>query len=335
MRRILLTLIFLLAGGMAVAQDPLFSQYYQAPLFLNPGFTGLTARQRFVVNHRLQWPGLPQAFSTYAVSYDAYLPRITSGIGIMISSDKMGSMNWRSNAVHLLYSYKVRLTETLIFSPGISFGYGSNGLDRSKLIMGDVLQYGGATMDPTVNKLINSQYVDFGSGFLLYTKKVWLGAAISHLNRPHLSPLGDNDRLNMMTTVHAGIRLTLSAAHAARELYLTPSFIYRLQGKTFSQLDAGVNFHTDPISLGVWYRGKPLTKNITGSIDQDALILFLGLHIKNLTAGYSYDFTISSLGGATGGAHEFSLVYELPAKKKLGKNKLIPCPAFYSDTRFK
>jgi type IX secretion system PorP/SprF family membrane protein len=176
--------------------------------------------------------------------------------------------------------------------------------------------------------------MDFGSGFLLYTKKVWLGAAISHLNRPRLSPLGDNDRLSMMTTVHAGIKLTLSAAHAARELYLTPSFIYRLQGNTFTQLDAGVNFHTDPISLGVWYRGKPLTKNVTGAIDQDALILFLGLHVKNLTAGYSYDFTISSLGGGTGGAHEFSLVYELPAKRKLSKNKLIPCPAFYSHNRF-
>lgn len=335
MRRIFLTLIFLLAGGSAFAQDPLFSQYYQAPLFLNPGFTGLTARQRFVVNHRIQWPGLPQAFSTYAVSYDAYLPRIASGVGIMISSDKMGSMNWRSNAVHLLYSYKVRVNEALIFSPGISFGYGSNGLDRSKLRMGDVLQYGGTTMDPAVNRLTNSQYMDFGSGFLLYTKKVWLGAAVSHLNRPQLSPLGENDRLSMRTTVHAGIRMTLTRTSAARELYLTPSFIYRLQGKTFSQFDAGVNFHTDPISLGVWYRGKPLTKNVTNAVDQDALILFLGLHIRNLTAGYSYDFTISSLGAGTGGAHEFSLVYELPAKKKLNKNKLIPCPAFYNDTRFR
>jgi type IX secretion system PorP/SprF family membrane protein len=335
MRRILLTLIFLLARGSAFAQDPLFSQYYQAPLFLNPGFTGLTARQRFVVNHRLQWPGLPQAFSTYAVSYDAYLPRIASGVGIMISSDKMGSMNWRSNAVHLLYSYKVRVNEALIFSPGISFGYGSNGLDRSKLRMGDVLQYGGATMDPTINKLTNSQYMDFGSGFLLYTKKIWLGAAVSHLNRPQLSPLGENDRLSMRTTVHAGIKMTLTRANAARELYLTPSFIYRLQGKTFSQFDAGVNFHTDPISLGIWYRGKPLTKNVTNAIDQDALILFLGLHVRNLTAGYSYDFTISSLGAGTGGAHELSLVYELPVKKKLSKNKLIPCPAFYNDTRFK
>ena len=329
MKKILFNLIIVLSTCRAFAQDPLFSQYYQAPLFLNPGFTGLTARQRFVVNHRILWPGLPQAFATSAGSYDVYLPKISSGVGILFTSDRMGSMNWRSNTVQLLYSYKVRLNDALIFSPGISFGYGSNGLDRSKLRMGEVLEYGGSIMDPAINKLTNSNYMDFGSGFLLYSKKIWLGASFSHLNRPHLSLLGQNDRLDMKTTVHAGVKFDLTSS-PAREVYITPSFIYRMQGKTFSQLDAGVNFHTDPISLGVWYRGKPFKKNVTNAVDQDALILFLGTHFKNLTAGYSYDFTISSLGPGTGGAHELSLIYELPAKKRLNKRKLIPCPAFYN-----
>lgn len=326
MKKSLFNLIFVLGACSVFAQDPLFSQYYQAPLFLNPGFTGLTPRQRFVVNHRIQWPGLPQAFSTSAASYDTYLPRISSGIGVLFTSDRMGSMNWRSTTVQLLYSYKVRLNEALIFSPGISFGYGSNGLDRSKLKMGEVLQYGGAIMDPAINKLSNSRYMDFGSGFLLYSKKIWFGASFSHLNRPHLSLFGDNDRLDLKTTIHAGVKLEL---YSMREIYFTPSFIYRMQGKNFSQLDAGVNFQADPISLGVWYRGKPFTKNVTNAIDQDALILYLGTHFKNLTAGYSYDFTISSLGPGTGGAHELSITYELPSKNRLNKHKLIPCPAFY------
>lgn len=333
MKKTLFILIFTLGTCSAFAQDPLFSQYYQAPLFLNPGFTGLTARQRFVVNHRIQWPGLPQAFSTYAGSYDTYLPKISSGLGLMFISDKMGSMNWHSNTIQVLYSYKVRLNDALVFSPGISFGYGSNGLDRSKLKMGEVLQYGGSIMDPAINRLANSQYMDFGSGFLLYSKNIWLGASFSHLNRPHLSVLGENDRLDMKTTIHAGVKIELTAKpNSGREMYLTPSFIYRMQGKAYAQLDAGVNFHANPISLGVWYRGKPFSKNVSNAIDQDALILFLGTHLKNLTAGYSYDFTISSLGPGTGGAHELSITYELPARKKLNKHKLIPCPAFHKNT---
>ena len=330
MKKLLFNLIFLLGAWAAFGQDPLFSQYYQAPLFLNPGFTGLTPRQRFVVNHRIQWPGLPQAFATSAASYDTYLPRISSGIGVLFTSDRMGSMNWRSTTVQVLYSYKVRLNDELIFSPGISFGYGSNGIDRSKLKMGEVLQYGGSIMDPAINKLTSTQYMDFGSGFLLYSKKIWLGASFSHLSRPHLSVLGENDRLDIKTTIHAGVKLEL--AHAMREMYITPSFIYRMQGKDFSQLDAGVNFQANPISLGVWYRGKPFARNVTNAIDQDALILFLGTHFKNFTAGYSYDFTISSLGPGTGGAHEISITYELPARKKMNSHRLIPCPAFYKNS---
>jgi type IX secretion system PorP/SprF family membrane protein len=334
MRKIFFCLFLISSAFTALAQDPLFSQYYQAPLFLNAGFTGLTARQRFVVNHRIQWPGLPQSFATYAASYDAYLPAISSGVGIIVTSDKMGSMNWRTNTAQALYSYKIRVNDALILSPGISFGFGSNGLDKTRLKMGDVLQYGGATYDPTVQKLRNSQYWDFGSGFLLYSKNLWLGASFSHLNRPHLSFLGENDRLAVKTTVHAGIKFDLtSKGYGSREVYFAPSFIYRMQGKAFSQLDAGVNFHIDPVSIGAWYRGKPFSKDVTNAMDQDALILFTGFNLKKIKAGYSYDFTISSLGPGTGGAHEISLIYELPAKKNPNKNKLIPCPAFYGSGR--
>lgn len=334
MKKIAFCFILIACAYSALAQDPLFSQYYQAPLFLNPGFTGLTAKQRFVVNHRIQWPGLPQSFATYAGSYDAYLPAISSGVGVIFTSDKMGSMNWRTNTVHALYSYKIRLNEVLIFSPGISFGLGSNGLDKSRLKMGDVLQYGGTTLDPTLHKLRNSEYLDFGSGFLLYSKNIWFGTSFSHLNKPHLSFLGENDRLAVKTTVHAGIKIDVtSKGYGSREVYFAPSFIYRMQGKMFSQLDAGVDFHIDPVSIGAWYRGKPFSKDVTNAMSQDALILVTGLNFKNLRAGYSYDFTISSLGPGTGGAHEISLIYELPAKKNHNKNKLIPCPAFYGSNR--
>ena len=139
MNKLYALLILFFAAGVVAAQDAQFSQYYQAPLYLNPGFTGITPGHRMVLNHRLQWPGLPQAFSTYAASYDMFLEKIRSGVGVQVMTDKMGSANWRSTTVQLLYSYKVPLNEKLVFSPGLSFGYGTNGLDRSKLRMGDGL----------------------------------------------------------------------------------------------------------------------------------------------------------------------------------------------------
>jgi type IX secretion system PorP/SprF family membrane protein len=336
MKNIKLILIFMLIAVMASAQDAQFSQYYQAPMYLNPGFTGITQGHRVVVNHRLQWPNLPHAFSTYAASYDVSLEKIRSGVGVLFTNNKIGSAGWRSTNISLLYSYKVRLTEEIVFSPGLSFGYGTNGLDRSKIVMGDALEYGGSSLDPKLSDVRDQQYMDFGSGFVLYAKRVWLGASFSHLNRPNLSVLGETSRLDMKTSIHGGVRLDLNTnLRPGRPVYFTPSFIYRMQGSSFSQLDLGINFHIDPISVGVSYRGKPFSKSIAQSVEQDAAILFLGLYLKNLTIGYSYDFTISKLGTATGGSHEGSLIYEFKRKKqKPSKNKLIPCPAFYSRESF-
>ena len=340
MKKIVLSLLLIFVTVVVgLAQDPQFSQYYQAPLYMNPGFTGITEQQRLVANNRIQWPNLPQAFTTYAASYDIWVDEIKSGFGLIATTDKMGSAGWRTTTASLLYSYKVKLTSKLVFSPGLSFGYGFNGLDRTKLRMGDGLEYNGVSLDPDLNKLGNQQYFDFGSGFLVYTKEIWLGAAFSHMNSPNISVLNSTSRLPMKITVQGGARIPLYNGPRTIEKvsYLTPSFIYRIQGPA-TQLDLGVNYHIDPVSVGVWYRGKPFQKNVIGTVNQDALIFTMGLYMKNFTIGYSYDFSISKLSTTSGGAHEISIMYEFVAKplhrgiKK--RNRLIPCPTFNTKQSF-
>ncbi|MEM7297033.1 MAG: type IX secretion system membrane protein PorP/SprF, partial [Bacteroidota bacterium] len=38
------------------AQDPQFSQYYAAPLYLNPGLVGINQKGSMGINYRTQWP---------------------------------------------------------------------------------------------------------------------------------------------------------------------------------------------------------------------------------------------------------------------------------------
>jgi type IX secretion system PorP/SprF family membrane protein len=239
------------------------------------------------------------------------------------------------------------LSKKLVFSPGLYFGYGSNGIDRNKLRLGDGLQYERpgkpySSTDVDQFKISQQSFFDFGSGFLLYSKSVWLGASFQHMNRPNLSVLNDVSRLPMKTSVHAGMKIALRGRglqnRNAKVDYLTPSVIFRNQGKSFSQLDVGLNYHIDPVSIGVWYRGKPLSKNVINTVYQDAMIIQLGMYLKNLTIGYSYDFTVSELQTSTGGAHEVSIIYEFQTKpirrnvkKKYG---LIPCPTFNSKEGF-
>jgi type IX secretion system PorP/SprF family membrane protein len=337
MRKFLL-LLFVGLSAAVFAQDPQLSQYYQAPLYLNPAFAGITPNQRLVLNHRVQWPSLPQAFTTYALSYDIFVPELRSGFGILLTTDKMGSAGWRTTTENFIYSYKVRLTEKLVFSPAISFGYGTNGLDRSKLIMGDELRYDGESADVELRKLGRQGYFDFTSGFMIYSRKAWLGGTFSHMNRPNLSVLNETARLPMKTAIHAGFRFDLMSGLRGRTSYLTPSLMYRTQGPTFSQFDFAINYHVDPVSIGMAYRGKFFKKSVINSMENDAMVFFLGLYMKSLTIGYSYDFTVSELQTASGGAHELSIVWEFatkPANRAVKqKYKLIPCPTFNSRPGF-
>jgi type IX secretion system PorP/SprF family membrane protein len=323
----------------ANAQDPQFSQYYQAPLYLNPGFTGITPQQRLVLNNRIQWPNLPQAFTTFAFSYDIFVDELRSGFGALVTTDKMGSAGWRTTTASLMYSYKVRITEKFVFSPGLYFGYGINGLDRSRLRMGDGLEFDGQSLDPELNRLGNQQYFDVGSGFLFYSRVLWVGAAFHHMNKPNLTVLNGESRLPMKFTAHAGAKIPLNNGPraGAKVSYITPSAIFRMQGP-ITQMDVGLNYHVDPVSIGIWYRGKPYDENVIGTINQDALIFTMGLYLASLNIGYSYDFNVSGLSTAAGGAHELSLIYEFVAKpvsravKK--RNKLIPCPTFHNKPSY-
>jgi type IX secretion system PorP/SprF family membrane protein len=328
--------VMLLVASAASGQDPLFSQFYQQPLYLNPGFTGITPQQRATFTHRIQWPNLPQAFTTYAASYDIWVNELNSGFGLLMTTDKMGSAGWRTTNVDILYSYKVRLNDKWMFSPGLSFGYGVNGLDRSKLTMGDQLEYNNQafnnpTTDPAYFRLSNQQYFDFSAGFLLYSSIYWIGGSFNHMNEPNMSIVNDVTRLPMKTTIHGGARIPLMGGMrtSSRVSYLTPSFVYQSQGG-ITQFNFGVNYHIDPVYLGMWYRGKPWENSANGSVNHDALVLQLGMFLDKLSVGYSYDFNISPIATSSGGAHEISLMYEFSAKpinrgvKK--RNRLIPCP---------
>ena len=323
--------VYVLMTMAAFGQDPLFSQYYQSPLYLNPAFTGNTPQQRLTFNHRLQWPNLPQAFSTFAASYDIWVGELNSGFGILATTDKMGSAGWRTTNINLLYSYKIRLSDKWVFSPGLAFGYGINGLDRSKLTLGDGLEYNNQSLDPDLNRLGNQQYFDFSAGFLVYSSIYWIGGSFNHMNEPNMSILNDVTRLPMKVTIHGGARIPLSGGMrtSSKVSYFTPSFVYQSQGN-ITQFSVGVNYHIDPVFIGLWYRGKPWEESVIGTVNHDALVLELGMYLGKMTIGYSYDFNISPIATASGGAHEISLMYEFSAKpisrgvKK--RNRLIPCP---------
>jgi type IX secretion system PorP/SprF family membrane protein len=330
----ILLIIFSFIVLMVQAQDPEFSQYYAAPLYLNPAFAGTTPDHRFVLNYRNQWPNIARGYVTYAASYDYNLYQYNSGIGFLATVDQAGMAGMKSSQFNFLYSYKWNVSSKWVISSGLNFGYAVRSIDFNKLLFGDQLQFDATgnvpSDDPALFNLGMAHYFDFKAGLLAYNKNFWLGFAVGHINEPNRSLANQEAFIPMKLTMHGGVRIPLY--HGAFKKHsipvLSPSFVYKRQGN-FDQLDVGAYLLYNPIIMGLWYRGIPLGKKMEGNISHDAVVMILGFQFDRIELTYSYDFTVSKLGPISGGTHEMALTYRLGIQmneKSKKKERFIPCP---------
>lgn len=353
-KKFLLTLIGSLVSLFSIAQDPQFSQFYAAPLYINPAFAGSAMAPRLVANYRNQWPSLDANFVTASASVDHYFDKINSGVGIMFYTDTQGFSKFKTTQINAQYSYGFRLNEETTVRLGVQGGQNHIRLDDFGLIFG-YNQTGSTftpnTVDPVVNNFSGKPYLTFAGGGLVYNERSWFGFAAHNINRPDVSvidyanitppanPADTISRLPIKFSAHGGINIPIRtavfngrAAGAGKELIMTPAFNFKKQGK-FVQLDVGTYFTYEPLTFGAWYRGLPIRMLGSNTRNNDALIILLGYRMDAFSIGYSYDATISKLGFSTGGAHELSISYQLDAferepNRNRRKKKELSCPKF-------
>ncbi len=346
MRKILIVALFLLSNLVVNAQDPQFSQFYAAPLYHNPAFTGGAYAPRLMVNYRNQWPSLNANFITTTVAVDHYLDKLNSGIGFMFLNDEQGSSRLKNTEFSAFYAYQLRLMGDNFLRLGLQGTYSNRGFNANGLTFGDQFNNGGFTGNPSLDPLANAnlapvQVVDFNTGLLFYNPKSFLGVSLSHLTQPNVAfaPSGNSsDLLPRKIMVNGGFNIKMDnpsggAGNMDKEFVATPTFLFKQQGK-FSQLDLGAYVTYTPLTLGMWYRGIPIKKNQTSRANHDALVALLGFRFESFSVGYSYDLTISGLGTSSGGAHEVSISYQFegfePEKSpyQRRRKKELSCPKF-------
>ncbi|SNS78488.1 type IX secretion system membrane protein, PorP/SprF family [Ekhidna lutea] len=337
MMKVKLYIAILLTSFCIAAQDAQYSQFYSNPLYLNPAFAGTSPNTRAVFVHRIQWPNLPQAFSNSTASIDYNATNLNSGFGLIISSDSEGSGGLRNTTGSFVYSYEANMNNKFILRPALKFGYTVRNIDRSKLVLGDQVDFGvdgTPSQDPQVNSIRLRNHWDIGAGFLIYSKKSWFGMSVDHLTKPNRSMIEGKDILPFRYSFHIGSRYPLKRLVSTGTVApsIAPSILYRKQGE-FQQLDAGASVHLQPIIIGLYYRGMPFIKNDYDRVNHDAVIIVAGVEYNNLEFGYSFDLNMTKIDPVTGGgAHEFSLIYYFsmagnPHKTRNNQKKL-QCPAF-------
>lgn len=323
------------------AQMPQYSQFYANALYLSPAFAGSEHATRGILAYRNQWPGLEANYITTTASVDHHFTSFHSGVALMVSYDNITPSNLKTTEVSAVYSYEAELTKKIILRMGIQPSFVNRRIDAQSLTFGSQYSNNGYVGGDNNEDLSNSSfsYVDFAAGALLTSNNFWAGLSIHNLTRPNQSfyEIGyeEDKRLPAKISLFGGYKFMLSPEWKRRyvdkeneEKSISPTFLYKSQGKS-DQLDLGVYGRINSLALGLLYRGITFKRYDTDESNRDALIFIVGLVLKNIRVGYSYDATLSKLTMDTGGSHEITLVYTIPNKNKNDLSHRRPqCPKF-------
>ncbi|MDX9881479.1 MAG: PorP/SprF family type IX secretion system membrane protein [Prolixibacteraceae bacterium] len=306
------TLVFVAvtAGVRVCAQDITFSQFYSNPLYLNPAFAGSVELPRASVHYRNQWPQFGNTYKTVSTAFDAPVEKLQGGIGIHILNDAQSSGLMNALQLDLMYTRFVRISNDLRLYGGAQTSLHQNSLRLDRLVFADNLDayFGNHTVSREIESIQYPEYffADFSGGLLLFNEDFFAGLACHHLNEPHQSYYNGQTDLPVLYrkyTLHFGASIPIFRhGHLRKKYDISPQVILQKQGD-FKQFNYGLFANMKGLSAGLWLR-----QNF--SMNCDALIFLVGFIKKRWHITYSYDWTISGLGG-TGGSSEISLSFLL------------------------
>lgn len=311
-----LILFLILKSQIGFGQDPIYSQYYNAHLQLNAALAGNTDGPLFQLNYRNQWPLLDKIYTTYSLSYDQFVRKLKSGIGVQILTDNAGDGTLRTTGLTGYYSYKLRVKKNSYIKGGIEVGYVNLGLDWSKLIFGDAIDPGSGHISPggtpypsmeSIPGITSKNLLNIGAGAIFYNPTYYFGISMKNLNTPDISFLekGNNNTessqsLPVRLSLHGGMQILLKKGNKRIDpTFISPNILYLRQGG-YNQLNAGAYLSVNKIQGGLWYRHS--------LFNGDALITSFGVKKDFLKITYSFDMTLSQLNIRQGGAHEIGVV---------------------------
>ena len=299
------------AATAMIAQDQQFTQFNAAPTSINPAYAGVSGKARLASLYRTQWTALPQAFTGFHLAYDRPSLDKRVGYGFLASHEQAGAGALSRFQFMGQAAYNLRLNRKLNLRSGMQLGFGSRSIDFNNLVFTDQLLRDNAAVSVESALDRGTHFMDMGAGFMLLSRRMWLGVSGNHLLSPNvrLNP-SLPEKLSILYTVHGGARIQLVHGPKGRmSRDVVWSWKYVQQGDR-NQLDMGAYYDLSVMTRGIWYRGIPVQKAADGSMDVDALSFVFGFGSRDLKMGYSYDVALNRLGAlGSAGSHEISLKY--------------------------
>jgi len=276
-------------------QDPVFNQYMNNLLTVQPAYAGMTGYLNVTALSRIQWVGFDGAPTTNTITIQGPFQKYNVGLGLSLINDKFGPV--RQNGVYADYAYRILLNDDQYISFGIKGGF-----NRYEALLSELFTHD--PNDPVSIQDINQKYLpNVGVGFLWHSDIFFVGFSIPKFFKNQIN--SDNGVSLYQEEVNyygmGGIVLDITDA-----VKFKPTFLYRLSKLTPGMMDLTANFlFFDRVWAGATYR----IKNSYG-------LLFQAFINKQLKIGYAYDLTTFHPTQANAGTHEFMLSYDFPYKKR-------------------
>ncbi|MGB3183019.1 MAG: PorP/SprF family type IX secretion system membrane protein [Cyclobacteriaceae bacterium] len=297
----------------AAAQDAVFSQYYNASLYLNPALAGFDRNTNVQLNYRSQWNQLSFPYTTSQASL--IVPYYTDkhakpyghigGLGVSLYGDQAGAgNNFQTFGANVSFAYNLPLDtkQENQVSFGLQAGIINKSLDTDDLQWGEqYVPFIGFSGNPPseLSRYENRTFLDLGAGlFYSYSPEdnmklirgANVGVGVSHLNKPNESVIaGEERQLPVLSKVHGSVifglgeRTNLSAnvlvANQNRKNQINVGSY--VSYKLIADAQPAIGYLTT--RLGIWHRLE------------DSFIFLTEFETRQFKVGLSYDWNSSSL----------------------------------------
>lgn len=308
--------------GFAQAQDAHYSQFNNAPLFLNPALTGsMDAKNRLGINFRNQWRSIKDPYRNIGAFFD------TKGklfaIGLLLNQNDAGEASFKNTHALLSIALRKKLAEgNNILSFGGQFGFAQHRINPEQLTFDN--QYNpDLGYDPSLGSnesfeqttlILPDANIGLSWTFnVLRKNKVGgtFGVSFSHINNPSASFYNDNVKYNIKTIFHGRLNVRLT-----EDIAIEPKLLFKRQNEAKELTigaDAVYNLNSySNLKFGIANRRA------------DAFIFYGGIDYKNIAIGLSYDSNSSKLKSVTSGngAIELSAMILFPRKFEPSEKEL-------------
>ena len=329
-----LLLCTMLASGPSLhAQDFIFSQFFNAPMHLNPAYVGMNGGLTSTISYRRQWNQIPQGFNSLYFSVDSFEPCLPGAFGFSVARDVEGQGLLTTTAAKLQFGFVARAdTRKTVnnFRFGISPYWMEKSIDWDKLIFSDQLdaRFGNvnaSAFDPGTRTPVRFGGVDFGFIHRVDLKRgkgediqFDYGFALNNLlnirfnTGPVESLQGLDTGLPLRWTAHGSVYLPFLSVGNGQINRFRMVHQFRLEGQGgLTGTTLGVSGLYQGGTIGLFYHNS---HPLAGFQNTDALIAYLGIALdldkkQALEIGFSYDINIGGLRSASGGVFELNMRY--------------------------